>query len=178
MRISVDKRDRGHRFDIDLTRVRVYLDGAPFTRAVTADEEEGLIIAHKHGPDGKPVIDEAEQSFVLEVLRGKVRIEIVGDDGGSIRKPKVKVERVADGIQVMTYSRLRPGNIRRHKLPNDLVAGFSEEQLSQACGLGAGAAAEHLCSQFGDVFDPSAAAQAGIDACATLLASEEQVTRH
>lgn len=178
MRISVDKRDRGHRFDINMNRVRVTLDGAPFTRAVTADEEEGLIVAIKHGPDGKPVIDEAERSFVLEVLRGKVRIEIVGDDGGSIRTPKVKVERVPEGIQVMVYSRLKAGNIRRHKLPNDLVSSFSEEQLCQACGMAAGAGAEHLCEQFGDVFDPSAAAQAGIEACNQLLAREGQATRH
>lgn len=178
MRLSVDKRDRGHRFDIDLTRVRVYLDGAPFTRAVTADEEEGLIIAHKYSEDGRPVINEEGNAYVLETLRGRVRIEIVGDDGGSIRTPKVKVERVPEGIQVMTYSRLRSGNIRRHKLPSDLVAGFSEEQFRQACGMAAGAAAEHLCEHFGDVFDPSLAAQAGIDACDELLARELASTRH
>ena len=178
MRISADKRDKGHRFDINLRHVRVYLDGQLFTRAVTADEEEGLIVAHKYSEDGRPVINEEGNAYVLETLRGKVRIEIVGDDGGSIRKPKVKVERVPEGIQVMTYSRMRPGNIRRHKLPNDLVSGFSEEQLRQACGLGAGAAAEHLCEQFGDVFDPSAAAQAGIEACDQLLAHEGSATRH
>jgi len=178
MRISVDKRDKGHRFDLDLTHVRVYLDGAPFTRAVTADEEEGLIIAHKYSVDGLPVVNEEGTAFVLETLRGKVRIEIVGDDGGSIRTPKVKVERVPEGIQVMVYSRLKAGNIRRHKLPNDLVSGFSEEQLRQACGMAAGAGAEHLCGQFGDVFDPSAAARAGIEACDQLLAREGRATRH
>lgn len=178
MRISADKRDKGHRFDINLRHVRVYLDGQLFTRAVTADEEEGLIVAMKHGPDGKPVVDEAAQGIVLEVLRGKVRIEIVGDDGGSIRTPKVKVERVPEGVQVMVYSRLRPGNIRRHRLPDDLTAGLSEEQLRQACGFGAGAAAEHLCEQFGDVFDPSAAARAGIEAFDKLLACERSGPRH
>ena len=178
MRISTDKRDRGHKFDINLRHVRVYLNGELFTRAVTADEEEGLIIAYKHGPDGKAIVDEDEQAFVLETLRGKVRVEIVGDDGGSIRSPKVKVERTPEGVQVMTYSRLRSGNIRRHKLQSDLVAGFSEEQFRQACGVAAGAAAEHLCEHFGDVFDPSLAAQAGIAAADELLAREGQPTRH
>jgi len=178
MRISADKRDKGHRFDINLRHVRVYLDGQLFTRAVTADEEEGLIVAMKHGPDGKPVVDEAAQGIVLEVLRGKVRIEIVGDDGGSIRTPKVKVERVPEGVQVMVYSRLRSGNIRRHKLPHSLLDGFSEEQFRQACGVAAGAGAEHLCQQFGDIFDPSLAARAGIEAADELLAREGSATRH
>ena len=178
MRISVDKRDRGHRFDINMNRVRVYLDDAPFTRAVTADEEDSLIVAVKHDADGKPVVNAENTGFVLEVLKGKVRIEVVGDDGQSIRAPKVKVERVAEGLQVMVYSRLHPNNIRRHKLPNELIAGFSEEQLRQACGVAAGAGAEHCCEMHGDVFDPSLAARAGIDACSELLAREGQPTRH
>ncbi len=178
MRISVDKRDKGHRWDIDLTRVRVFLNDKPFNRAVTADEEEGLIVAHKYSEDGKPVLNDERNAFVLETLRGKVRIEVLGDDGESIRKPKVKVERHGAEFHVLVYSRIRSSNIRRMKLDPELTNGFSEEQLRQACGMAAGAAADHLCGQFGDVFDPSAAAQAGIDACASLLASEEQATRH
>ncbi len=178
MRVSVDKRDKGFGFDLDLTRVRVFLDDKPFTRAVTADEEESLIVAHKYSEDGKPVINDAGDAYVLETLRGKVRIEVLGDDGESIRKPKVVVERHGAEFHVLVYSRIRSKNIRRMKLDPELTNGFSEEQLKQACGMAAGAAAEHLCIQFGDVFDPSAAAQAGIEACAKLLASEEQVTRH
>lgn len=178
MRISTDKRDMGHRFDINLRHVRVYLNDELFTRAVTADEEEGLIIAYKHGPDGKPVVDEDEQAFVLETLRGKVRVEIVGDDGGSIRSPKVKVERVPEGIQVMVYSRIHPNNIRRHKLPNSLIGGMTEEQLRQACGVAAGAGSEHLCEHHGDVFDPLLAAQAGLTAADELLARESNTTCH
>lgn len=178
MRISTDKRDRGRRFDIDLRRVRVYLDGALFTRAVTADEEEGTIVAMVHDAAGSPVVNEARTGYVLEVLKGKVRIEVLGDDGQSIRMPKVLVERVPEGLQVMVYSRMHPNNIRRHKLPNDLIAGFSEEQLHQACGVAAGAGAEHCCEMHGDVFDPSSAAQAGVAACAELLAREERPTRH
>lgn len=178
MRISVDKRDKGHRFDLDLTRIRVYLDDKPFTRAVTADEEEGLIIAHKHSEDGKPVVNEERTAYVLETLRGKVRIEIVGDDGQSIRTPKVQVERVGAEFHVHVFSRIKSSNIRRMRLDTDLTAGFSEEQLRQACGMAAGAAAEHLCATFGDMFDPSAAAQAGIDACAELLAREGSSLRH
>lgn len=178
MRVSVDKRDKGFRFDLDLTRVKVFLDNVPFTRAVTADEEESLIVAHKYSEDGKPVINDAGDAYVLETLRGKVRIEIVGDDGQSIRTPKVKVERSGATFVVYVYSRIRAKNIRRMTLDKDLILGFSEEQLAQACGMAAGAAAEHLSTQFGDIFDPSAAAQAGIDACHQLLASETQVTRH
>ena len=178
MRISVDKRDRGHRFDVDLTRVRVYLDDVRVDNAVTADEEEGLVVRHKEDEHGRPTVSEDGQHLVLESVRGRVRIEVLGDDGGSIRTPKVKVERAAGGIEVLVYSRIRSGNIRRHTLTDELTAGFSEEQLRQACGVCAGAAAEHLCAQFGDVFDPSAAAQAGIDACAELLAREGQSTRH
>lgn len=178
MRISVDKRDRGHRFDIDMNRVRVYLDGAPFTRAVTADEEEGLIVAIKHDAEGQPVVNEERTAFVLETLRGKVRVEVLGDDGQSIRTPKVKVERTPTGVQVLVYSRLHAGNIRRHSLPLALVQGLSEEQLVQACGVNAGAGAEHLCENHGDVFDPSAAAQAGMQACRELLAREAKPTVH
>lgn len=178
MRVSVDKRDKGHRWDLDLTRVRVFLDDKPFTRAVTADEEEGLIIAHKYSEDGKPVINDEGNAYVLETLRGKVRIEVLGDDGQSIRIPKVEVKRVGAQFHVHVFSRIRSSNIRRMKLDPELTNGFSEEQLRQACGMAAGAAAEHLCAQFGDVFDPSAAAQAGIDACAELLAREGQSTRH
>lgn len=172
MRISTDKRDRGHRFDIDLRRVRVYLDGALFTRAVTADEEEGTIVAMVHDAAGGPVVNEARTGYVLETLRGKVRIEVLGDDGGSIRTPKVKVERVNGAIQVMVYSRIRAGNIRRLTLDADQLAGMSEEKLLAACDAMAGAAAEHLCEQFGDVFDPSVASAAGRSAAEQLLASK------
>lgn len=178
MRISVDKRDRGHRFDINMKRVRVYLEGDLFTRAVTADEEEGLIVALKHGPDGRPVVSDDGKNLVLEVLRGEVKIEVLGDDGGSLRQPKVKVERVSEGIQVMVYSRIHPNNIRRHKLPNSLIGGMTDEQLRQACGVAAGAGAEHCCEMHGDVFDPSAAAAAGVAACGKLLARKERPTRH
>ena len=43
-------------FRSNLRQVRVYLNDELFTRAVTADEEEGLIIAYKHGPDGKVIV--------------------------------------------------------------------------------------------------------------------------
>lgn len=178
MRVSVDKRDKGFRFDLDLTRVKVFLDDKPFIRAVTADEEESLIVAHKYSEDGKPVINDAGDAYVLETLRGKVRIEIVGDDGQSIRTPKVKVERSGATFVVYVYSRIRAKNIRRMTLDKDLILGFDEEQLAQACGMAAGAAGEHLCEQFGDVFDPSATAQAGIDACRELLANEAKGLRH
>lgn len=178
MRISVDKRDKGHRFDLDLTRVRVYLNGELFTRAVTADEEENFIIAHKYSEDGKPVVDESGQNFVLETIKGKVRIEVLGDDGQSIRMPKVKVERASEGVQVMVYSRIRNKNIRRLTLKNSTISGMSERQLAQACGVAAGAGAEHMCEQFGDIFDPSLAASAGVTACEELLARESQATRH
>lgn len=178
MRVSVDKRDPGFRWDLNLTRVRVFLNDEPFTRAVTADEEEGLIVAHKYSPDNKPVVSEDGKHLVLETIRGKVRIEVLGDDGQSIRKPKVTVERHGAEFHVHVYSRLRSSNIRRMKLDPSVTTGMTEEQLKQACGVAAGAAAEHLCEQFGDVFDPSVAAQASIDACSQLLASEEQGTRH
>jgi hypothetical protein len=178
MRISVDKRDKGHRFDLDLTRVRVYLDDAPFTRAVTADEEDGLIVAYKHDEEGRAVVNPDGNAFVLETLRGKVRIEVLGDDGQSIRMPKVKVERTSEGVQVMVYSRIRSNNIRRLTLKNSTISGMSERQLAQTCGVAAGAGAEHLCEQFGDIFDPSLVALAGIAACEELMAREAQAVRH
>lgn len=178
MRISTDKRDKGHRFDIDLRRVRVYLDGKLFTRAVTADEEEGLIVAMRHDAAGSPVVNDERTGYVLETLRGRVRIEVLGDDGASIRDPKVKVERVDGAVQVMVYSRIRSGNIRRMTLDADRLAGMSEEKLVSWCDAAAGAAGEHLCEQFGDVFDPSAVAAAGRQAAEQLLAREGQATRH
>lgn len=178
MRVSVDKRDKGFRFDLDLTRVRVFLNDEPFNRAVAADEEENLIVAHKYNEQNKPVVSEDGQHFVLETIRGKVRIEVLGDDGQSIRVPKVTVERSGGTFVVYVYSRIRARNIRRSTLDKNLVIGFDEEQLAQACGMAAGAAAEHLCNQFGDVFDPSATAQAGINACRELLAIEDKGLRH
>lgn len=184
MRLSVDKRDKGYRFNFDTKKAFVYLDGQLFTRAVTADEEESLVVAMKLDPAGAPLVrlgDNGQpEGFELEVLHGKVRIEVIGDDGKSLRCPKVSVERNAatNEIHVYAYSRIRAKNIRRMRLSTEKVSSLDEKGLIQACGLAAGAAAEYLCDNYGDIFDPSEAATAGMEACQQMLANEAQLTRH
>ena len=177
MRISVDKRDSGHSFKLDMRRAKVYLDGQLFTRAVTADEEASLIIALKLGPDGKPLAN-TDGTPLQEILRGKVKIELHSDDGQSLRTPKVRVERGVEGLEVLVYSRIKIGRIRRMQIFKNQLPGLSTQKLRAMCEIMAGACAEHLCETAGDMFDPSAVAAAGREAFEEMLAREKQATQH
>lgn len=73
MRLSVVKGDPG--YSARAHRVKVYLDGAELKHCVTADEEQGLAVCYRIGPDGKKIL-KADLSGVETVeLRGTVHIE-------------------------------------------------------------------------------------------------------
>lgn len=177
MRISVDKRDKGYRWDAyDAGKYKVTFNGEPIDRVVTADEEEGIVKRFVVGEDGK--VKTVGNSFQVETLQGDVRIEAKGADGESLRDPKVKVERNAGGlIEVLVYSRVRPGIIRRTTLDEPTVAsrGYS---MSKAVSIFAGQAAEQLCARNGELYDPSDCAKMALAEYERLLALEGSATRH
>lgn len=180
MRISVDKRDRGYRFDLNKNKVVVYFNDQVFNRAVTADEENGLIVAYVPDPEntGRMRMNEEKTGFLTEHLRGRVRIEILGDDGTSLREPKVKVETDPEGCGfiVLVYSKMQPGNIRRTLV--DRKSFPDEQTLLLACEAVSGGAAEYCCERHGDMFDPQEVAQAGYEAAKRLLASTKDIVWH
>lgn len=167
MRISADKKDPGFNWHINLAKVRVYFNDQLFTRAITADEEENLVIAYK----------DATRS-AIETLYGKVRIEVLGYRNCNIREPRVKVERFNKDLQVLVYSQLRPQNIRRHVIPEAVLKTQSPDALGKMCEALAGAAAEHLCTAAGDIFDPVEVAKAGREAYLKMVADELQAIQH
>lgn len=173
MRLSIDKRDKGYRFDLNKNKCVVYFNDEVFSRAVTADEEQGLIIAYvlDFEKPGRFRMNEERTGYMTEQLRGRVRIEVLGDDGSSLRDPKVKVEidPQGNGVFVLVYSKMQPGNIRRTLIDRQKFP--SEQTLLLACEAYAGAAAEYCCDKHGDLFDPGDVAKAGYDAAKRLLAS-------
>lgn len=85
MRLSIYKDDPGYPTDNPalLLEAMVYLDGKPFKPAVTADEEQGLIVAYIPQDDPRykmAMASGAPVEWPTEELRGKVEI----------RFPKVK----------------------------------------------------------------------------------------
>lgn len=180
MRLSIDKRDKGYRFDLNKNKCVVYFNDEVFQRAVTADEEQGLIVAYVPDPkDGtKFRMNEERTGFLTEQLRGRVRIEVLGDDGSSLRDPKVKAEMdpEGNGVFILVYSKMQPGNIRRTLIQSK---SFPDEQtMLLACEAYAGGAAEYCCDKHGDLFDPSDVAKAGYDAAKRLLASIKEIVWH
>lgn len=187
MRLSVDKRDKGYRFDLAKNKCVVYFNDQPRTDVITADEEEGLIVAYvRDFETGKPKTNPEQTAFLTETLRGRVRIEINDAEGGSVKDPKVKAELEDRGILMLIYSKMQPGNIRRILVERKA---FPDEQtLLLACEAAAGAAAEYCCNMHGDVFEPKEVAEAGLEAAQKLLegindankllASAVRATRH
>ena len=76
MRVSVDRNDPGFPRYAELVSdgyaVRVTVDGVEIPRIVTADEDEGIVIAQRITPEGNPVC--VEDVNVYDRLRGEVRI--------------------------------------------------------------------------------------------------------
>ena len=81
MRLSIYEDDAGYPTDNPalLLEAMVYLDGKPFKPAVTADEEQGLIVAYIPQDDPRFAMGPRD-TWPTEELRGKVEI----------RFPKVK----------------------------------------------------------------------------------------
>ena len=177
MRLSIDKRDPGYRFDILKLNALIYFNDQLFTRCVTADEEQGLIVAYVVGEDGKFCTNSECTCVLTEILCGRVRIDIISKDGEGLSVPKVVAERNdSHSVTLLVYSRNKPGNIRRILIENK---DYPDAQIMAiACEVFAGAAAEYLCEHHGDIFDPAEVAAAGIDALKKLLAREGAATRH
>lgn len=179
MRLSIDKRDPGFSHRAVGLRARIYLDGQEVRGCVTADEEEDLIVRYKTLEDGQTLVkNDAGDAFVLETVRGKVRIDLLGDDGLSLKEPKVAVERSGhDGaIEVFVYSRLRPRASKRHR-----IGAHEQPGLPNRCealvALVAATLAEENIAQYGDFYEPRYVAQLAGERLRELLDSESQTRR-
>ena len=73
MRISVREDDPG--YNPEYMFYEVLLDGVSLKDCVTADEELGLALCYKKGPDDKYIIDHADDTMVTEERHGKVEIK-------------------------------------------------------------------------------------------------------
>lgn len=79
MRISVDKRDRGHQAFLDARADRarpiVMLDGREVKHVVTADDESGEVVVEVTDERGRPVLLDRDQGTIARrTLSGSVRI--------------------------------------------------------------------------------------------------------
>lgn len=179
MRISINKNDPGFRHGLDVTMVKVYLDGELYQGAITADEEKGEILTYVMDQHGKIVASEDGKSAQVKTIYGRVRIDLVAADGSDQRVPKVSVERNAEGeIEVLVYSRMRARQVRRHTINVESLQKLSDDKLATQCGIMAGAGAEYCCENHGDVFDPSEAARIGKELYKQLMAGELEIIRH
>nr|WP_314582298.1 hypothetical protein [uncultured Pseudomonas sp.] len=73
MRVSADPQDPGYSPGL-IGRVDIYLDGEKQRAAITADEEEGLIVVADRDEAGRLRVEGDE--VVTKTLRGKVRIGV------------------------------------------------------------------------------------------------------
>ncbi|WP_137279229.1 hypothetical protein [Pseudomonas rhizoryzae] len=73
MRVSADPQDPGYSPGL-VGRVDVYLDDEKQRDAVTADEEEGLVVIYARDEAGRLRVEGDE--LVTKTLRGKVRIGV------------------------------------------------------------------------------------------------------
>ena len=180
MRISVDKRDKGYRWDAtDGNKFQIMFNGEPAQWVVTADEEEGILKRFVIGEDGRPQVSADGKHLNVEVVQGEVKIIAKAGNGESLRDPKVKVERNLDGkIEVLVYSRMNQGIIRRATLDEQTIAQRGLE-IAKAVNIYAGQMAEELCKRNGEMFDPSDCAKMASAEYDRLLALESQAaTRH
>lgn len=162
MRVSVDKRDPGYKSFASIFHVK--FNGEEVTGVVTADEERGFIRRYVKNEDGSYKVHGDGKHFVLETVEGLVEVWATNQRGENVRVPKVKVERNRDGaIEVLVYSQIKPGVIRRTLMDEKTLA-VKKAPMRSAVNIAAGAAAEHCCARYGDLFDPSAVA---------MLATEE-----
>ena len=80
MRISIRPNDSGYKNQVWLRsngkKALVTFNGEPQSGAITADDEAGMIVRYKVGPDGRLEVDAARECIVDEVCHGRVEIEI------------------------------------------------------------------------------------------------------
>lgn len=179
MRLSIDKRDPGFSHRAVGLKARIYLDDKEVVGCVTADEEEGLIVRYKTLEDGKTLVKNPEgDAFMLESVRGKVQIDLLGDDGLSLKEPKVAVERAEhDGaIEVFVYSRLRPKASKRHRIAPQDQPGLPT-RCEALVALVAATLAEENIAQYGDFYEPRYVAQLAGERLRELLDRETQMKR-
>lgn len=171
MRVSIIKSDPGHRWNASSYHVK--LNGEEVKNVLTADEEKGLIVRYVLNEDGKPKIAPDGQHYLLETVEGKVEVYAVNADGENVRLPKVKVERNADGIiEVLVYSRVRKGAIRRSTL-DEKTMDHRKWTPRAAVSVLAGAAAEDLIKSLGDSFEPSDVAKLAGEEYERLVRTEQ-----
>lgn len=75
MRVSADKTDRGYGPVVNRIKM-VWLDGKPVKLPITADEERGFVLAYALDEKNNVLVD-FDGELVRELLRGRVRIELV-----------------------------------------------------------------------------------------------------
>lgn len=176
MRVSVVPGDRGYRKDASSFAVEV--DGRPVQTAITADEEQGLVVAllvERNPSTGEVrMARDASGEPRTEEIRGSVKIRDTRSRA-HLTEPKVKVERNLDGLlEVLVYSQIKQGHIRRTVIDAKTLAVYRNKGGDAFCvSVCAGAAAEHLCQALGDLFDPSDVAKAASEAYASLQALEQ-----
>lgn len=73
MRTSVLKDDPGYK-NFAFRKYDIFLDGRPVRLCITADEEEGFVLVHAAGDDGKPYPNETNTETVKIRFQGKVEI--------------------------------------------------------------------------------------------------------
>jgi hypothetical protein len=74
MRTSVLKDDPGYK-NFAFGKYNIFLDGRPVRLCITADEEEGFVLVHAVGDDGKPYLNETRTETVKIRFQGKVEIQ-------------------------------------------------------------------------------------------------------
>lgn len=179
MRVSIKKSDRGYRHGFDVSLIRVYLDGKLYVDAITADEELGEVTTYARDTRGHAVVSEDGKAVHTKIIKGSVRIVILGADGVDQRTPRVTVDfNINMELEVLVYSRMQVRQARRHTISVKQQSQMSLAQIESHCSNMAGAGAEYCCSNYADMFDPSEAARLGGQLYKQLLARTSQLTRH
>lgn len=76
MRVSVDPGDPGYVRDAAGGRYEVYLDSERITKAITADEEQGIVVRYVTDRNGFGVLDPVRNEALRETLTGRVVIVV------------------------------------------------------------------------------------------------------
>lgn len=76
MRVSADRDDPGFREDLIGSDVRIECDGKVIEKVITADEQQGTVLAYATDPDGEVRLAADGQSAETYELRGKVVVHL------------------------------------------------------------------------------------------------------
>jgi hypothetical protein len=74
VRTSVDPKDRGYHPDAIRGRWQPFLNGEPVPKVITADEENGFVLAYALDANGKWILNRSSRSLERRVLHGRVEI--------------------------------------------------------------------------------------------------------